>query len=374
MIDGFATERHYMDHLLPVVEAVGGRMLCGSNALLQRARALAPNVESLPGIPRKPGRPVLVAGFTDAKRVGKDRRLGLLEHGAGQTYTDALADPHYPGGLGWENCALILTPGPHAAAYWHPRLAGTHTALVELHGTPRLDRYSTQHGLHADLLRSLAQPIHPCDCLPPDRLPPPTAKHRENCPNHQPSGAAGGTGGTPPNARGVGVSFHWDCRVCPETKATWREWLPEVTRLSEVRPVLATAHPRAWRMLAGAYAARGIPASQEFTDLVDSCWLFICDNSSAMYEWAGLGRPVLCLQGAQYRRDAGHGLRFYDATPGPLVWPSETLAMHVERAEGDGYAECMEYAGVACEAAYGLPRFDGLATERAAAAIREHLA
>lgn len=352
MIDGFATEPHYLDHLLPVVEACGGRMLCGSNALLDRARQLAPSVEAIPGVPRKPdGPPVLVAGFRDAQRVNRHRRLGLLEHGAGQTYIDALADPHYAGGLGWQDCALILTPGPHAASFWRPRVEGTSTAVVELHGTPRLDRYTC-----------------PDDCdgngsLVGDSL----------------CGRDGGTGGTAGKAReAVGVSFHWDCRVCPESRATWREWWPAVRVLAEQRQVLATAHPRAWRLLSGAYRRDGIPATSEFTDLVESCWLFVCDNSSTMYEWAGLGRPVLALNGRAYRTDGTghHGLRFYDSVPGPMLWPRapHDLALAVDAMARDDCAEALEFAAVACEAAYGLPRFDGQATARAVAAIKEHLA
>lgn len=367
MIDGFATESHYLDHLLPVVEACGGRMLCGSNALLDRARQLAPTVEAIPGVPRRDsGPPVLVAGYRDAKRVNRHRRLGLLEHGAGQTYLDALADPHYAGGLGWEHATLILTPGPHAASYWHGGFhehsegtgVGTFPAVVELHGTPRLDRY-----------------------VEPETPEPTTSRQRGATGPRQntttTTGADGETGEMASRVReAVGVSFHWDCRVCPETGATWREWLPAVEALARERAVLGTAHPRAWRLLSGAYRRLGVPATAEFSEVIDSCWLYVCDNSSTMFEWAGLGRPVLALTGSRWRNplESAHGLRFYDAVPGPSVPVGADLAEWVGFALGEGAERTLELGAIACEQAYGVPRFDGQATVRAVRAIEEHLA
>jgi hypothetical protein len=55
--------------------------------------------------------------------------------------------------------------------------------------------------------------------------------------------------------------------------------------------------------------------------------VYVCDNSSSMYEFAATGRPVVVLdlpegriKGIGYRRNINHGLRFWDALFGATAF------------------------------------------------------
>lgn len=326
----YASERHYLEHLVPLARAVrGAKLRCGTRALGDYAVELlpffdGPNVPEvvLGGPPKRPGVPVVVASKRDARRVTAHRQLALLEHGAGQTYIDQPDHGSYAGGEGWEGTALVLSPGPHSARAW--RAVYPDVPVVELQGSPRLDRHV----------------LHPA---------PPSGK--------------------------VVFSFHWDNHLVPETRATWRRWRAALMSYRHsikpgVRPMLGHAHPRLWATLAPFYRAHNIYATDSFDVALAQGWLYVCDNSSTMYEWAGLGRPVLCLNDPSYRRDVEHGLRFWSHPPGLQCDDPEQLAVSIAQTLD---REPITLRHAACMEAYGVKRFDGQSTLRAAQAIEDHL-
>lgn len=328
MIDLYATERHYLDHLLPLAARLEGRMLVGSQGLA--GYATERGVVATVGHPVKPGGAVLVASKKDAARVHADRRLGLLEHGAGQTYVDNPAPGNYPGGPGWGRCGLFLVPGPHSAAAW--RAGGYEAPVVELGGVPRLDGYFTAGAIDG--------------CWDRPRGAPPV----------------------------VAVSFHWDARaVAPEAASTWRFWVPQLRSLVAAGvDVLGHGHPRAMVDLEAVYGRLGIRWTRSFELVLAEADVYCCDNSSTLYEFAALERPVVCLNAPTYRRDVSHGLRFWGHMPGLDVWPDESLELAVARAVDDGPALQVRRQRATTEV-YGGP-LDGRATDRAVAAVLEHLA
>lgn len=97
---------------------------------------------------------------------------------------------------------------------------------------------------------------------------------------------------------------------------------------------------------------------------------FIAHNST-LYEFAATGRPVLCLNGPQYRRDVHHGLRFWDAVPGLQVDEPHELFDGIKLALDD--PQCLgDIRDHAVSVAYG-DLADGHGLERAVTALMEYL-
>ena len=51
---------------------------------------------------------------------------------------------------------------------------------------------------------------------------------------------------------------------------------------------------------------------RDFDEVMERSTLYICDNSSTLYEFASTGRPVVVLNAPWFRRDIEHGLRFWE--------------------------------------------------------------
>jgi hypothetical protein len=74
----------------------------------------------------------------------------------------------------------------------------------------------------------------------------------------------------------------------------------------------------------------------DFADVCRRADVYVCDNSSTLYEFASTGRPVVVLNSPQYRGTVNHGLRFWDAAHvGLHAWPGDNLGDVVERALQD---------------------------------------
>lgn len=264
--------------------------------------------------------PALVAGYGDilvARRAG--RRAILLNHGAGQTYN--VDHPSYSGGSSRGDVLLFLEPGPHSAEA--TRASNRSAKVVEV-GCAKLD---AGHKLKA----------HPR--------------------NEKPV---------------VAVTFHWRCKVCPETNTALDHYRSALAGLvaSDEWTVIGHAHPLIRDELEKIWADLGVEYVSRLDEVFDRADLLVADNTSALYEFASLGRPVLCLNAPEYRRDVHHGLRFWDAAPGLQCDRPRDLIDAVRQALADprearaARAHALRRAYVAC---------DGKATDRAVAAIRQTL-
>jgi hypothetical protein len=259
VIDCAAKERHFLDHLAPVWHALGDDQgtFWVAPELLARARKLG--IDARGQLPDSPGPTTLVAAYGDltrARRAG--RPIIIMEHGAGQTYEGVRSGSYITGER--EGVLGVLVPGEHHAA-----IHRAHHPDVPVHviGCPKLDRWHT-------------------------------------------AGPRASTGRT------VAISFHWECKLAPEARSAWRHYAKAMPALAgRFDRVIGHGHPRIIRNLAGVYVSHGFDVLHDFADVLDLADVYVCDNSSTLFEFASTGRPVVLMNAPWYRRDIEHGLRFW---------------------------------------------------------------
>ena len=254
----------------------------------------------------------------------------LLEHGAGQTYIglNGYRHPSNPGGDLREQIGLFLCTNEATARANRERYPSIPCEVV---GSPRLD-----------VLRELRAQRH--ERLPGDPM--------------------------------LGLTWHWDCRICPESRWAFPEWGEAMKHLDWPGEIVGSCHPRGWKNAERWYRRIGMWVEPSWADLVTSVDVLSCDNSSAMFEAAALGVPVVVLNSARYRPDVSHGLRFWEwADIGPNVWPIRGASPQEDAWEWTGACENAErYADrfalrIADMAATVYP-YQGEAAQRAADAIQ----
>jgi UDP-N-acetylglucosamine:LPS N-acetylglucosamine transferase len=73
------------------------------------------------------------------------------------------------------------------------------------------------------------------------------------------------------------------------------------------------------------YRAAGIEFVRDFDEVCRRADVYVCDNSSTLFEFASTGRPVVVMNDVSWRRNVHHGLRFWDAAH---------VGVNVDRADG----------------------------------------
>lgn len=261
MIDAFASAPWYVDHIAPTWLALPpehrGRFYVSHLASAAAHGLPDVHVRRLPD----DGRPILVVSYGDlrAAQMAGRQMVALGQHGAGQSYSSDHAA--YPGGQGQGRASLFLVPNRHAEARTrqaYPR------ARVELVGCPKLDTLPTK--------ARAAEPV-------------------------------------------IAFSFHWSSTtIAPEMISAWDHYRTAIPAIARHRTVIGHAHPRYVATLRRWYKGAGIEVIPSFADVLARADVYVCDNSSSMFEFASTGRPVVVLNTPQYRRSVEHGLRFWEAS------------------------------------------------------------
>jgi len=296
-LDAFGVEPQYLDHLLPVWEA------------------LPPEYRGTLYDRRPDGRgPIMVASYKEYV-LSPRRPVVFVEHGAGQSYNGR--HPAYSGGPRRDRSILFLCPGEEVAR----RNRATYPSILSVAvGPPKLDPW---------------------------------------------------IGKPSPGTGIIALAFHWNAHVAPEGRSAlehYRKALPELARSFHV---IGHGHPRAAPTLRKVYRQAGIEYVPSFAEVLDRADLLVCDNSSVLYEFAALDRPVVVLDAPWYRRNVEHGLRFWEhADVGVRVQSPNQLGEAVGPALSDP-DEVAERRRRICRAVYG--ELDGRSSERAAAAVVEVL-
>lgn len=329
-----ASQPHYVDHL----HGIWGRLqVLGIDVHVHDL--------SLDGPLDDDGTPTVIAGHGDLKMIPGSRPIALLSHGVDQTYV-GVDHGAYAGGRDRERIGLFLCPSARSAAINAARYP---TARHRLCGPTRLDPWFL-----GDLTRA----------------------HRAG--ERRPV---------------IGLAWHHDSTICPETRNAWPHYAPVIDRLVEQDrfSFVGHGHPRDRETWQAQYGSRGIeyvPNVDQFLGLID---LLAADNTSLLYEAAALGIPTLTLDAPWYRPDVNHGLRFWDAIPGwrltarrdapqtggaciGAFWGRDHLGDAIDVALAPGGTHNLERPRVLAEAygdGAGGTLLDGKAADRAAVAIVE---
>ena len=326
-IDFFAREPHFLDHLAPTWHALPENLrgtFYVEKPYLDRAKDLGiqdPRPHDDARQIEGPDFPLTVtASYWDMKVSRNLGRLTVItEHGAGQSYL-GVQSGSYLRAKDRAGVVGILVPGEYQAdisQQVHPAIP---TYAV---GVPKLDQ------LHKDK-------------------------------------------GLPKKAKGVvAFSTHWDCKVCPETRSSLRHFRRALPDLDRKFPFIGHAHPRFAGVMEAIYLKHGIEYVPDFSEVIERAEVYICDNSSTIFEWASLDRPVVLLNAPWYRRDVEHGLLFWEFRDiGVQVDQPRELPEAIKRALSDP-KEIAERRREIVEQVYGP--CDGQAAKRAAAALLDVL-
>lgn len=281
----YVTLPHLFDHVHPIWDAldpsVRGNLYVGFDQSM-RAAAVAQGYEPHLGLAPPSDVPVLVASGNDLVAV---QHAILAEHGCGQKYND-VNHVSWCGGEGRDNVRLFLCPNDRVASANLHRYPDIPCAIV---GSP-----------HVEALR---------------KLPPyPLAEQR------------------------IAISGHWESSLVPELRSAVAWFEDAYEKLCRANPdtFVLHGHPRFADWFAWKAREWGVEYVESFADLTQRAWLYICDSSSTMYEWAALGRPVVVVSPPWYRRDVEHGLRFWSESDlGPMVFDPEDLSAAIQVAIAD---------------------------------------
>ena len=314
MIDAYASQPHYAVHMAPILRALkelGG--LGAVRATMRAAPAFIQNGLDVDVSPPDTGRRTLVASYRDLWQCGDGPHV-FLEHGAGQTYSND--SPSYSGGRGRDAVELFVCPSVEVAARNLERYPRARAIPV---GVPALDDWHSGR--------------------------------REY------------------RSEAVAISFHWDCHVAPEARWAWPHYRAFLPALARKYRVIGHAHPRVFRQLAPEYAKLGIEPVESFDEVLARASVYVCDNSSTIFEFATTDRPVVLMNAPWYRRNVEHGLRFWrQAGVGIQVSAGSDLEAGIEWALNRDPMVEHERRRVVSEVYVAT---DGQAARRAAAAIEE---
>lgn len=278
MVDTLSSAPHYRVHSLPLWNALPDELRG------QRIDLNGPQFNALRRPAIDPKRAVLVASFRDMGQAWHRgyRRIALMEHGIGQSY-NGLGHGAYPGGPGRDPVGLFLSPNETAAR--NDRRAYP-KARIEVIGDPVLDTLAAR---------------------------------------------------VPDGKITVAISFHWEWKGrVPETRSAFPHYRAVLPELAASFNLIGHSHPKARVEVLTPYKRAGIEYVADFDEVCRRADIYVCDNSSTIYEFASLGKPVLVLNAPWDRLSVEHGLRYWEAVDvGYQAWEPAELVEAIRFALSD---------------------------------------
>lgn len=283
-----ATEEHYADHLIPLWEALPPERrgkFWTRQSMVQRLEDQGIPATLIQG-PAAISH-IVVASYADLKhgrRMAPIAARCMVQHGAGQSYfgvARSAGHPSYSGGRDHDDVGLFLVPNEFSEAAWrrtYPR------KRIEIVGSPRVDTLPENRSLEVT----------------------------------------------------VALSFHWQCGLVEETKNAFAHFKRALVEVPKWWATIGHCHPRARKQLEPYFKRAGIPLVPDFEDVCEQADVYVCDNSSTIFEFAATGRPVVLMNPPHYRADVDHGMRFWElATIGTDASDVEGLMPAIDRALED---------------------------------------
>lgn len=286
-VDFYADQLHFVDHLSPLFIECKKRGIAGVFALdepmKQRAIKRGVNPEHIASRHNAECANIIVASIGDLRHVMQSgRRIALLEHGCGLSFSSN--QPGHSGGGGDRGeVDLFLMTNEWCAK--RDRETYPHKKVVTC-GAPKMDAWFKKKWATHD---------------------PPV----------------------------IGYATHWDCQMVPETRSSFPYFKAALGNLAKRLRVIAHCHPRSSEAVWQQFAALGLDIIRDWSDMLESVDILVCDVGSAPYEFAATGRPVVVCNAPFYRCNVKHGLRFWDAIPGLQCDTPQDLIKTVELALTD---------------------------------------
>lgn len=339
MIDFVATDRHFVDHIRPVYEALPAEMRGAFFTYREYAKLDLPKSARAGS-----GDMVLVCSFGDLRYVWSNRRPTIfMEHGAGFTFPGKDFGS-YAGHWDRPNVVQFLCQNDQVL---RANQSSHRKVAAEVIGVPKLDPWHVRLGLEKP-----AQPR--------------PKRRGSNRPGANHRSSAGIT---------VALALHWDCLLTGGTRSAIAHYvkaLPGLVALCDARgwELIGHAHPRMALEFQFLCSQLGVEYVPELSTVFDRADVMIADATSAMYEFASFDRPVLSLNAPWYREEPDTGIRFWQHIPGVQVDEPADLCDQLEVTVAD------EPAAQAArhEAVDFVYPIRGHAAEAAVAAIQRYVA
>ena len=289
MIDFLATQKHYIDHIVPVWNVlpielrhnfyVTKEIASYAQAKLHRHGLYLFQYER--NFPAD-DYPILVCGYGDliaAQRNNPRRKIIYMEHGTGHTFGTAA----YPNGAGKRDYAsLFLAPNE----YTKRLIQSVRDTPVEIIGTPKMDlwaRYSSVANIADDKIIDMFELWRP-----------------QTEPSHE--------------KPVICISFHWGDKysIPPESGSAWEHYKDILPELAKRYSIIGHGHPIAQHIFKPEFEKMGIEWVEPFDKVLARADIYINDLSSTLYEFVCTGKPVIVLNAPWFRRDVQWGIRFWD--------------------------------------------------------------
>ena len=276
-----ASNRHYIDHMLPIWEVLPQQYMgffyiheslvnyikniknvrMYNNITLKHDLKFFYNISS-----EKIYTITATYGDLELADIGK-KNLILMEHGAGQMYNSC--HPAWMRSNYNSNTVLLLATNEILAK----RFKENNNIPVEIVGCPKLD-----------------------DMIKEDYM----------------------------KTNKIAISFHYNCPILPETQTTFKYYKDIIPKVAKEFKLLGHGHPVHWNFMEKYYKDNKIKAIKNFDQITKQADIYIVDNSSTLFEFAALGKPVIVLNCPAYRKDIEHGMRF---------WEFADIGLQVEKPE-----------------------------------------